>query len=82
MKHLLVQVVITTQETHPMRSSHFDFPLAELDQAKERVSGFLLAQTPINLHKGSHIGFVISSVAELTLISFRCERWTVLRTME
>lgn len=73
---------LLNEELLPIHRTQFHFPLDELDVPKERVAGFLLAQTPINLRNGSQIGFVVSNVAELALLRFRCERRTVLRTME
>ena len=81
-KHLLALLVITTPEAFPMRRLEFDFPFAQLDAAKERISDFLLAQTPMGLRKGSHIAFVVSNIAELALVNFPCERMAVLRTIE
>ena len=65
-----------------MRKMEFDFPLNQLDRAKQSVTDFLLAQTPMSLHRGAQIGFVISNVGELTLVSFSYERMTIFQTIE
>lgn len=80
--HFLALIVINTPEGQPMRRMEFDFPLDQLDSAKQRISDFLLAQTPISLCRGSQIGFVVSNVAQLTLVGFAYDRMTIFRTIQ
>jgi len=74
--HLLALIAISSPELQPMEMMEFVFPLDQLDEAKRRVSDFLLAQTPMSLRKGSQIGFVVCSLSELTLISFDSRRFS------
>lgn len=80
--HLLALVVINTPEGQPMQRTEFSFPLDQLDSAKQRISDFLLAQTPMSLRRGSQIGFVVSNIAELALVSFPYERMAILQTIK
>jgi hypothetical protein len=80
--HFLTLIVINTPEGQPMWRIEFNFALDQLDSAKQRMSDFLLAQAPISLRKGSQIGFVVSNIAELTLVDFAYERMTVFRMIE
>lgn len=74
--HLLALIGISSPELQPMEMMEFVFPLDQLDEAKRRVSDFLLAQTPMSLRKGAEIGFMVSSSSELTLISFDSRRFS------
>jgi hypothetical protein len=80
--HFLTLIMINTPEGQPMWRIEFNFALDQLDSAKQRISDFLLAQAPISLRKGSQIGFVVSNIAELTLVDFAYERMTLFRTIE
>jgi hypothetical protein len=74
--------MINAPEGQPMWRIEFNFALDQLDSAKQRISDFLLAQAPISLRRGSQIGFVVSNIAELTLVDFAYERMTIFRTIE
>ena len=65
-----------------MRRMEFNLTPDQLDSAKQRISDFLLAQTPISLRKGSQIGFVVSNIAEIALVGFAYERMTIFQTIE
>jgi len=80
--HFLALVVINAPEGQPMRRMEFNFTPDQLDSAKQRISDFLLSQTPISLRKGSQIGFVVSNIAEIALVGFAYERMTIFQTIE
>jgi len=75
---LFTLITIHSPELELISKKEFFFKLEQLDEVKQRVFDFLLTQTPMNIRRGTFIGFKVSSLTELTLLDFALERpWSI-----
>lgn len=68
--HILALVWIHSPESQRMHNLKLSFPMEQLEEIKQKVADDLLALVPMDLRKGTRIGFVLSNVAEVALYSF------------
>jgi hypothetical protein len=74
---LLALVWIHSPEGQPMHRLRLDFPMGQMEGAKQKIADQLLALTPMDLRRGAQIGFVLSNVVDVALYGFHGGMTTV-----
>lgn len=77
----LALVWFNSPSGYPEHRVKFDFSMAQLKEARERIAAEMLSLMPMEMRRGTQMGFIVANVSEMTLYGFRSEM-TRLRSID